>query len=173
MATKTIISIITISMLLCISFVHAQQNIPSDFPEYHDTGDEKADNAAYDEAKKAWVEANPEAYENMGGQIETETEVNEPSTEEEAENCDETDDYTPTIPNNCSTWEITDALIIDENNQLNTNELDEQQAGFKKEMLTRIVLWKLSPDDILYILNDGQYTNHFKFQKTDRYVLLQ
>ncbi len=209
---KTIISTIIIALLSCTSFVFAQQNLPSDFSEYQDTGDKKADNATYDqakkawveanpeayrkmneqakanskikqqptipqkegiatiipddanydEAKKAWIEANPEAYRKMGGQIKAKPEVNEHSIETEVENCEKTEDVALIIPNNCMTWKITDAIIIDENNQLKTSELDEQQVDYKKEMLTREVLWKISPDGILYILNDGQYSRYYR-----------
>lgn len=164
---KIIISTIIVVFLSCISFVYAQQNTPSDFPQYKDTGDKKVDNTSYDQAKKTWVEANPEAYQKMGGQIEAKPEVNEHSIETKVENCEKTEDVAVKIPNNCMTWKITDAVIIDKNNQLKTSELSEQQADFKKEMLTREVLWKISPDGILYILNGGQYTNHFKFKKTN------
>ncbi len=169
---KTIISTIIIALLSCTSFVFAQQNLPSDFPEYQDTGDKKADNTTYDQAKKAWVEANPEAYQKMGGQIEAKPETNEHSIETQAENCEKTEDATVIIPDNCMIWKITDAIIIDRNNQLKTSELDEAQVDYKKEILTREVLWKISTDGMLYILNDGQYTNHFKFEKTDNELKL-
>jgi len=164
---KTIISTTIVALLSCTSFVYAQQNLPSDFPKYQDTNNRKANNAAYDQAKKAWVEANPEAYQKMGGQVEPKPNINENLVEIQVENCEKADNTAVTIPNNCMAWKITDAVLIDENNQLKTDEFDKEQAVFKEEASSQKTLWKISPDDILYILNDGQYTNHFKFEKTD------
>ena len=221
---KTIILTIIITLLSCTSLVYAQQNTPSDFPKYQDTGNQKADNAAYDKAKKAWVEANPdaykkmndqlkanatvnkikpqntqkkegiatmipddvdydegkkawikanpEAYQKMGGQPQIEPEVNENPVVIESENCEPAKESTIIIPDDCTIWAITDAVLIDENNQLKTSKLDKEQASFKKEMLTPKVLWKISSDDILYILNNEKYTSHFKFEKADKQLKL-
>ncbi len=169
---KTIISVIIAVLLSCTSFVYAQQNIPSDFPKYQNTGNQKADNTAYDQAKKAWVETNPEAYQKMGGQIQPKPNANENSPETPVENCEKTDGLTIAIPDNCITWKITDAVLIDENNQLTTSELQKEQTGFKEEMLTRKVLWKISPEGMLYILNDGKYITHFEFEKTNNQLKL-
>jgi len=219
---KTIISTIIVALLSCISFVYAQQNIPSDFPKHQDTGNRKADNATYDQAKKAWVEANPETYQKMneqakanskikkqptpqqkegistiipddenydnakkawieanpevyrkmGGQIKAKPEVNEHSIETEVENCEKTEDVAITIPNNCVTWKITDAIIIDENNQLKTSELGEKNIDVEKEILRQKILWKISPEGMFYVLNDRKYADHFKFEKAKNQLKL-
>ncbi len=41
--------------------------LPADFPKFVDTVHTKADNARYDAAKKAWIEANPKAYTRLAG----------------------------------------------------------------------------------------------------------
>ena len=96
-AMKTIISTIIVALLSCISFVFAQQNTPSDFPKHQNTGNQKTDNAAYDQAKKAWIEANTEAYQKMGGQIESKPEIKEQAPVTEVENSDKKDNITDKI----------------------------------------------------------------------------
>jgi len=218
---KTIISTIIVVLLSCTSFVYAQQNTPSNFPKYQDTGNKKADNTAYDQAKKAWVEANPEAYQQMGGQleakptsdtrnikkkdgvaamipdnadydqakkewikanqeayrkmggqIEAKPKVKEHSIETEAENCEKTEDVAVIIPNNCITWEITDAIIIDENNQLKTSELKILNPEIQEEFLAHKIQWKISPEGMLYIFYHTKYSNHYKFEKANHQLTL-
>ena len=61
------------SALLCAALPVFAQNttttpaLAADFPKFVDTGDAKADNARYDAAKKAWIEANPKAYARLVG----------------------------------------------------------------------------------------------------------
>lgn len=61
------------SALLCAALPVFAQNttttpaLPTDFPKFVNTGDTKADNARYDAAKKAWIEANPKAYTRLAG----------------------------------------------------------------------------------------------------------
>ena len=58
------------SALLCAALPIFAQNapaLPADFPKFVDTGDIQADNARYDAAKKAWIEANPKAYARLVG----------------------------------------------------------------------------------------------------------
>lgn len=43
---------------------HALVDVPG-FPKYVDTGDRTGDNLRYQEAKQAWIEAHPAAYETM------------------------------------------------------------------------------------------------------------
>ncbi len=40
-------------------------NVPDDFPRYHDTGNPKLDGARYHEAKQAWIKKNPKAFEKI------------------------------------------------------------------------------------------------------------
>lgn len=42
-----------------------QNNVPSDFPRYIDTGNPKQDCARYHEAKQDWIRNNPELYEKI------------------------------------------------------------------------------------------------------------
>ena len=54
--------VLLFSALLCAALPIFAQNapaLPADFPKFVDTGDIQADNARYDAAKKAWIEANP------------------------------------------------------------------------------------------------------------------
>ncbi len=169
---KTIISTIIIALLSCTSFVFAQQNLPSDFPEYQNTGDKKADNAAYDQAKKAWVETKPEAYRKMGGQIEVTPQINEHSSETEVENCEKTEEVAITIPNDCVVWEITDAVIIDKYKQLKNSELDALSSEIREEFLRHKIQWKISPKGIVYIFYHKKYSNHYKFEKTNNQLIL-
>lgn len=167
---KVIILTIIIVLLSWTSSVSAQGTIPPDFPVIENSGDVKADNAKYDQAKKVWVEANPEAYQNMGGQIQFESEINDNTLLNDNDNCEE--DENVVVPENCIAWSIIDAVIIDENNELKLEDFDQQQASFKNEMLIPNLLWQISPDNILYIENNGKYVNHFKFEQLDNELKL-
>lgn len=48
--------------------VHAQStNLPAGFPKIVSTGNAEKDALAYDQAKRQWIEANPEAYQQLTG----------------------------------------------------------------------------------------------------------
>ncbi len=165
---NTLVLTIGFAFFSWISSGFAQGTPPIDFPILQNTGDKQADNKAYDEAKKAWVEANPEAYIEMGGQIQTTRDVNNNDPEEVvSENCITENNDIPEIPDNSAEWQLSDATIIDDNNQLTQSELQEQRSDFQNEMLSNTIVWSISPDDMLYILSNEQYTNHFRLERTD------
>lgn len=145
----------------------AQTELPDDFPVYQVTGDKDADDAAYDKAKKEWVEANPESYKAIGGQIDNKTAVDPDPTVME-EDCHSTPDLSVDIPQDARSFMLTDAFIIDTDSQLKPSEFNDQTAEFKEEMSSQNIEWRLSTDKVLYILSDGELQNYFLFERTEQ-----
>lgn len=154
-------------LLLSATFAYSQQELPPDFPVFQDTGNKAADNENYNSAKRAWIEANPNLYQQMGGQIQPKPITNPDSEEVANADCLTKRDLVIDIPANAASWAVTDAIILDPDQQLEPSELAAQIDDFKIEMLSHKVLWKLTADDMLYMLQDDEYTNHFRFEKVN------
>lgn len=169
------LSILLILVLCSINYAHTQTNPPADFPEYNNTENPKADNANYDKAKKAWVESNPEAYKKMGGQIEEPpTPALDPEIDDvayEPGKCDE-DALPPIVPANCTIWELTNAHVLDKDNQLKTGELTQLQAEIREEYLSETIYWKMSSEGMLYIFYNDNYKGHFQMEKDNKQLTL-
>jgi len=145
----------------------AQTELPDNFPVYQETGDKAADDAAYDKAKKEWIEANPESYKAIGGQIDNRPVVDPDPTIVE-EDCIMTPDLSIEIPEDTRSFMLTDAFIIDDESQLNPSEFNVQSVQFKEEMSSQNIEWRLSTDNVLYILSNGELQNYFLFERTDQ-----
>lgn len=164
---KSPILFVILVAMLSGSFLNAQQELPSDFPVFKNTGNQEEDNERYNAQKLAWIEANPELYRQMGGQIKPKPVTNPEPEELDKIDCLSKGELTIAIPPNAESWVITDANILDSEKQLATAELNKQIEEFKTEMLSHKLVWKMSSDNILYMLQDGNYANHFIFEKTD------
>ena len=49
---------------------NSEVTMPDDFPQFIDTGNPEQDNATFAEAKRRWIEANPEKYKALNPKME-------------------------------------------------------------------------------------------------------
>lgn len=154
-------------LLLSTPFAYAQQELPADFPVMQNTGNKAVDNESYNNAKKAWIDANQDNYRQLGGQIQPKPSTNPDPNEVIKPDCITIKDLTIEVPADVATWAVTDANILDPDQQLAQNELAAQIDDFKNEMMSQKVTWKISDDNMLYMLEGGKHANHFRFEKVD------
>lgn len=170
------ISMLLVLLLCCINYAHTQSNLPADFPEYQNTGNKKTDNANYDKAKKAWVESKPEAYKKMGGQVNTaDSKINNEPVDSiviEDESCLTDKKDIPVVPKNCKIWQLVETDVIDKEQQLKSTELSTLKTEIREEFLSKTIRWKMSPEGILYIFYNDEYTGHFQFEKDNKQLTL-
>ncbi len=169
---KTRLLTILAGVLFGLSAVYSQTNLPTDFPQYKDTGNREADHATYDKAKQVWVETNPEAYKKMGGQVyEPPTPALDPELDYVAYEPDKCEEVVPPpiVPANSVVWELTDAKVIDKNSVSESTQL---QAEIREEFLSEKIYWKISKEGVIYMFVNDKYNAHYQFEKEDNKLLL-
>jgi len=136
-----------------------QSIVVPEYPGYIDTGNPSSDDEKHQMQKAEWINAYPDAYKKMGGQIEKSVVE---TTNEEAESEE------PSINVSGNKWVATSWKLVDSFGTLNSEEYSSSQHTLEKEMELSAYLWYLNGDRELFIEIDDCLINHFYYSINDQ-----